>query len=213
MRFVKKSLCILAAGSFLISASSFALPLVDINLGVEVFQADTEVNDHSFSGHDHLIGGYVAIEHAIPLIPNARVDFREFNASGIDVDRYDATLYYQVLDNSLLSLDLGLGATRFELKDGDDGNEHSPHLYAAVEAGLPFVNWSVFADGRYTKHSDNDGTDLSAGVKWEKDRGMSPIGYGIRAGYRLQDHSFEHIQGDDLDIKHHGLFAAFDLRF
>lgn len=197
--------------SMLFSASSFALPLLDIEINADVLQSKTKIN--SDSSNDRLYGGHVKLEHALPLIPNVRGDMRQFSDSSVDIKRADLTLYYQVLDNSLLSLDVGAGATRFELKDGDDGNEHSPHVYLAAEAGLPFVNWSVFADSRYLKYNDNDGMDISVGVKWKQDSLTSLIGYGVSAGYRVQDHTFEGVRGGDLNVKNSGLFSSFEIHF
>ena len=197
----------------LFTASSYALPFVDIEISADVFQAETKINDKKQKGDDSLFGGHAKVEHAIPLLPNVRGDMRKFSESGVDINRADLTLYYQVLDNKLVSLDLGAGATRFELKDGDDGNEHSPHLYMAAEAGLPFVNWSVFADSRYLKYNDNEGVDVSLGLKWKKESLSSLFGYGMSAGYRVQDHTFEGIQGADIDVKNSGFFAALDISF
>lgn len=198
--------------SMLFSAPSFALPLLDVEVSADVLNTNTKINNRS-SGNDLLLGGHVKLEHALPFVPNVRGDMREFSDSHIDIKRADLTLYYQIFNNKLISLDLGAGASRFELKDGDDNNEHSPHLYVAAEAGLPFINWSVFADSRYLRFDDNEGIDLSVGVKWKKDSFTSLVGYGVSAGYRVQDHTFEGIQGADLDVKNSGVFASLDISF
>lgn len=80
---------------------------------------------------------YVALEHPIPIIPNARLQLNDINlsntatvsqsfvidgdtftagtevASDIDLTHTDATLYYEVLDN-VVSLDLGLTFRMFD---------------------------------------------------------------------------------------------------
>ena len=57
---------------------------------------------------------YVKFEHPIPLIPNAAVSFSNIDVEGssanknINLKTVDFTLYYEFLDNDIVSLDAGV---------------------------------------------------------------------------------------------------------
>lgn len=138
-----KKVCLVALMAATFSASSAADTLglyiggqvwdakVDGILGESGNQTDFNLSDEKQTNY------YVAFEHPIPLIPNARIasttlettgmttlasdiDFggETFAAgsdvnTGFDVSYIDYTLYYEIFDNGLFSFDIGLTGRDF----------------------------------------------------------------------------------------------------
>ena len=71
--------------------------------GAEVWVADTKVNevrrDSSTTG-----SFYAAIEHDVKYVPNARLRYTSIDADYMGFDKLDLTLYYQILDLSLIHI-------------------------------------------------------------------------------------------------------------
>jgi len=138
---------IIAAALLAASATSAQADTIGLYIGGQVWdneasglfgEATSQIN---FNLEDQQQGSYfVAVEHPLPLIPNARVAFTTLETTGMttltsdfefgdqtftsgtavnanfDVSYADYTLYYELFDNDLISFDFGLTLRDF---DGD----------------------------------------------------------------------------------------------
>lgn len=163
---------------------------------------------------------HVALEHPIPLIPNIRIASTTLNTSGstelndycfvgtcfdgsattdIDVSFIDYTLYYEILDNSLVTLDVGLTGRNFSGDMSVSGElfgsalpttetlETSlfvPMVYGSAIFGLPFTGLNVFANGNVTSYDDQTIYDLQAGIGYELLSNLA-VDLNINLGYRI----------------------------
>ncbi len=138
-------------------------------------------------------------EHPIPLLPNiaARYWQNDYSAQGPLRDsvrlentgysagqntwqfqkyqHYDVTAYYQLLDNPLLSVDLGLTARKLaltsELRTGAlnssaDLSVFIPLLYLDTEVGVWGTDTVFFANANYSRYQSDLNYDWQAGIAW-----------------------------------------------
>jgi outer membrane protein len=139
------------------------------------------------------------LEHPIPLLPNvaARYQQNDYSAQGPLRDNlrlgqigyssgqstwqyqkyqnYDVTAYYELLDNPLLSVDLGLTARSLRvkselntsvIKNSADLSVLLPMLYLNTEIGVWGTDTFVFASGNYSRYQSDLNYDWQAGVAW-----------------------------------------------
>lgn len=138
---------IIAAALLAASATSAQADTIGLYVGGQVWDNEASglfgeaVSQINFNLEDQQQGSYfVAVEHPLPLIPNARVSFTTLETNGMttltsdfefadqtftagtevnadfDVSYADYTLYYELFDNDLISFDFGLTLRDF---DGD----------------------------------------------------------------------------------------------
>jgi len=193
---------------------------------------------------------YAALEHPIPLVPNVKLKYTELELNGAvtlnstfefkgtnfatgreintvsDLTHIDYILYYEIFDNSLVSIDLGLNAKRF---DGDitvayDESEDLsatktvnfsgivPLAYGRAEAGLPFSGLSVFFEGSLLSLGDSKVQDYQAGVAWELIDNLA-IDVAVKAGYRSMVLELDDVADITTDIDSSGPFAGIQVHF
>ncbi|WED24518.1 TIGR04219 family outer membrane beta-barrel protein [Vibrio sp. JC009] len=207
--------------SLLVAASAFSVQ-ADTLMG-----GDVEVNawqqDYTYAGNDDgdstTYTFEASFEHPIPLIPNVKVAQSSVDANRFEYTKRDYTLYYEILDNSLVSVDVGAGAT--SLTDGkltvlgseQDFEGYVPHLYGMAEVGIPATPISFFAKGTGIAYEDNEMMDLAAGVKYEI--GLGLVGLELQLGYRTQTFKLEGFDdlSVDLDTEAKGFYAGANLDF
>ncbi|MGF1759344.1 TIGR04219 family outer membrane beta-barrel protein [Photobacterium sagamiensis] len=205
----------------MLSAAPF-MASADVMLG-----ADVEVNmwqqTHNFAGSevdgdDYSYTFEASLEHFIPLIPNFKIGQSEVDNDDYAYTKRDYTLYYEFLDNDLVSLDAGVGITEFS--DGkiigvslEKFSGFIPHLYAGAEVGIPGTPLFVFAKGNGIAYSDNHMIDASVGIQYAI--GLYAFDLELQAGYRV--HQLDLVGFDDLttdlDAKTDGLFAGVNFDF
>lgn len=163
---------------------------------------------------------FVAFEHPIPLIPNIKIASTTLDTDGqstlgidfsfggadftkgdkvdaiFDMSFIDYTLYYEILDNDLITLDLGLTARDIDsnitvgltgnmdvLSGNEDVSAYIPMVYASAIIGLPFTGLNLFAEGNFSSYDDNTMYDYQAGISYELLNNVA-IDLNITAGYR-----------------------------
>lgn len=186
---------------------------------------------------------WVALEHPIPLVPNVAIrenrikengamdnadfDFggKNFNSANGDVfaeadlSNTDFILYYELLDNDLVSLDVG-GAykqmhgsymvsqnglpTELDLDDGVIMG------YASAMVGIPGLGLFGFADVM-AGVDESKVYDYQLGLGWEFD-GIA-LDTRIRAGYREFNFDANNFSGLSSNMKFDGFFAGVELDF
>jgi len=207
---MKKQLCVVAIASFL-SAPVFADHL-GVFVGADYLSNKSDVNGHSNILDDsNNFSGYVAFEHFIPLIPNVKIRYSDLAAdykavSGeLDSSLANGVLYYQIFDNDLFQIDLGLAYTKAEM---DEKDANIAQVYGAAEISVPGTELYVFAEVLGGSLTDDDAMDATGGVGYTFNPD-SLVRLSVRTGYRYQK-----IDLDDVEKqKTSGLFAGVEAHF
>lgn len=207
--------------------------------------ANTEQQQAFNFDKDSQYSYYVAFEHFVPVLPNLRIqynkletqgpatldtdfnfageDFSSGNAvqAGVDLSSVDYVLYYEILDNALVSLDLGVNAKHLKgdiTVRSDDRfaservSQWLPMLYADAKVGILATGFDVFASGSATAWKDSHLYDFQAGIGYQLVDNML-IDVRVKVGYRVADLQLDDIDGiySDLDFK--GVFAGVHVHF
>lgn len=178
---------------------------------------------------------YFILEHPIPLIPNIKYINTKLASSGsgnvtasftfngtpyatnasvttdLDLDQTDTILYYEILDNDLVSLDLGLTAKSISGKatvntDSTSFSATVPMLYAAVEIGLP-AGFALAADISTISAAGNTLSDVTTKITYTSD-----YLFGVEAGIRSQTYDID-VDEVKAKMKFSGLFTGIFLKF
>ncbi|RQW62112.1 TIGR04219 family outer membrane beta-barrel protein [Vibrio viridaestus] len=209
---IKKSiLCLLLATPSFYSSADV---LLGGDIEVNAWQQDYFYNNQD-RGDDVTYTLEASLEHPIPLIPNVKYARSEANASSFEYTKQDFTLYYEILDNDLVSFDIGAGLTR--LSNGRLNNQSFngslPHIYAATEIGLPTTPIFFFAKGSGISYSDTEMYDVSAGIQYAIGLGLMDL--ELQLGYRVQHFNVKDF--DDLstrlDTETKGFYGGVNLDF
>lgn len=177
-------------------------------------------------------------EHPVPLIPNVRLNYTAIEQSGrgelssgydvidpgvpvqseLDLDQFDVTLYYELLDN-WVNLDAGLTARKLDGKlvvreqavvnpavSRTEVDAIVPMLYAAARFDLPLTGLSVGVEGNGISYGGDSIIDGAGYAQYD----ISVL--RLRAGYREMNIDYE--DGDDaLDIELGGPFISAGVDF
>ncbi|MFK5914593.1 MAG: TIGR04219 family outer membrane beta-barrel protein [Woeseiaceae bacterium] len=182
---------------------------------------------------------YFILEHPVPLVPNIKYITTKLSSSGsgnvtatfdfngqtyatnasvttfLDLDQTDTILYYEILDNGFISLDLGLAAKSIDGKASvDDGTNSDvtsfsgtiPMLYAAVEIGLP-AGFALSADISTISAAGNTISDVTTKVTYTSD-----YFFGVEAGLRSQTYDID-VDSVKAKMKFSGIFAGVFFKF
>ena len=208
----------------LITSASFSAS-ADMLIG-----GDVEINrwqqEHTFDGNDSGDGSELtfeaSIEHFIPLLPNLKYGQSSVDGDDLKYTKRDLTLYYEFLDNDLVSLDAGFGITNLHkgeiressvLNSWTDFEGNVPHLYAAAEVGVPGTPLFFFAKGNGVAYKDNHMLDVSFGAQYAIP--LVAFDLELQAGYRVQQFELERFDDLSIDIdgQTDGLFAGVNIDF
>lgn len=208
------------------------------------FANSQQLQDFSFRDKNQQ-GYYLAFEHLVPVLPNLRVQWQNLQSQGhtelnnsfsfggttfvagtalnaeLDFRYTDYVLYYELLDNSLLQLDLGLVAKKLSGELGlmaanrqasQSVRQWLPLLYLDTRLGLPGSGLELFANGQASQFSGNHWYDLQAGVGYQLVDSLA-MDVRLKLGYRWLD-----LQLDDIDdlyagITFSGIFAGIAVHF
>jgi len=172
---------------------------------------------------------WITVEHPIPLLPNFRFQYNSLSLSGTkdttvsfggnsfsgpvssdgSLDQYDATMYYQVLDN-WVNLDLGVNIKHidgsFALTDSSSHASRSfattvPMFYGAAVFDLPFTGLSAGVEGSHVQYNNNQISDYRAKLSYEWNGGL-----GLEGGWRHQQFKLDDVDHVYSDIKVKGPF-------
>ena len=172
----------------------------------------------------------VAVEHPLPLLPNAKIRYVNLdsnseqsspaNAADIELNNIDYILYYELLD-TVVHADIGAGLNNLDgtvrnLNAGAlnqyDLDEYSPLLYATVGVKLPFTGMSAKAEAIYTHGSDSKKTDVQAELQYDFIDNLL-VDVGAKVGYRMMQVDFEQDQRPDLRLEFKGPYIGLDVHF
>jgi len=174
------------------------------------------------------------LEHPLPLLPNIKVGYTNFSHEGsgtinesfrwggeifsvndrldtsFEMDMYDFTLYYEILDN-WLNADVGLNV---KYLDGtidvsstlqDESTDFSlpiPMIYAKARVDIPTTDLSFQAEGNYVTYDGHTLYDLEVGARYE-----FMLGVGVEAGYKTLHLTIDEIDDTSLDTDFSGAYG------
>ncbi|KGJ94497.1 TIGR04219 family outer membrane beta-barrel protein [Colwellia psychrerythraea] len=201
-----------------------------------VFEFDDE-NQGSF---------YVAFEHPIPLIPNIKIASTTLDTVGgtqitesfkfdqviypagttldttLDASFVDYTLYYEVLDNDLLTFDFGLTARDLDsyIKVAESDSNSSdldvsgiiPMAYVSTIIGLPLTGLNVFAEANFISYDDQTIYDAQIGVSYALLDNVA-VDLDVTLGYRTLKLELNDLDDFYSDLTYDGFFAGAVIHF
>lgn len=182
----------------------------DVLLGGEVGADAWFVSGHAQNkDFDSTVGSYyVNFEHFVPLVPNVRLAYNHLSSDEASFNQMDYTAYYEILDNDLITIDLGLTASKFN--DGCVGSQKfstwQPSLYAHAKVGIPMTPLSGFTTFNAGNFDSNKTFDGTIGVEYTIPFIIADA--NLRAGYRMMDYKFKDVSDP---IKLDGWFAGLSL--
>jgi outer membrane protein len=191
---------------------------------------------------------YVALEHPVPLLPNFKIRRETLNSSGGttldreftfaaqtypqgselamkgDIDSTDYVLYYEIFDNDLISLDLGLNARdldgKIDLSDVNDPNIMSSHsfsgiiplLYSRVQIGTPVGGLGFAAQGSFLAIDDSSLYDYQAALTYRWLDNLA-VDMTFELGYRALRLELDDVDNLYTDMEFKGPFAGVEVHF
>jgi len=176
-------------------------------------------------------------EHPVPILPNVRLNYTRIQQSGsgelstsydglgngvtvdseLDLSQFDATLYYELLDN-WVNLDAGVTVRSLDgeliaRERATNGRVSRTEISGAIPMGylsarfdLPFTGVSVGAQGNLISYDGDSVSDFNAYGQYE----VSVL--SLRAGYRQMNIDYED-SNDRLDVEIGGPFISAGLTF
>lgn len=190
---------------------------------------------------------YAALEHPLPVLPNIRLQRNKLESTGstelgsefsfngsvfpsdtlvqnqVDLTSTDYILYYEVLDNDLLSIDLGINGKHLDgsvavaqanaaLATRQDFSEWVPMLYGSVQVGLPLTGLGLFAQGSFVSYDGSQLYDAQAGFAYALVDNLA-VDVSLKFGYRQVDLQLDDIDNVYTDLKFKGAFAGIEVHF
>jgi outer membrane protein len=166
---MKKVVLSLAAAMTLAAAlPAQADTLLGVKVGADAWFTNAKVDGHK--SDDTSTSYYASFEHFIPLVPNVMVRYNDINAGNVKFEQSDFTAYYEILDNDLVALDLGVTMSKFagvKIQQNNSFSDWQPTIYGSAELGIPATPLA----------------DLN-----------------LRAGYRMMDYDFKKSNTGDVDL-------------
>lgn len=238
---------ILATGSaLLLSSSMAAADVVGIGANINYWNSDLSgeagnngdvvdlENDLDLESDSNAnLEAY--LEHPVPVLPNVRLNYTRIDQSGsgeistqfdivsgdvdsdLELNQFDVTLYYEVLDN-WANVDLGLTARDLDgelvVREQVVGGEVSkteisgvvPMGYVAARFDLPFTGASVGGQLNAISYDGDSISDINAYAQYE----VAVL--QLKAGYRRINIDYED-SDDRLDVTLDGPFASVGVTF
>lgn len=245
---MKKILLASAVIGCIMATSAHAATVVGFKIGGDYWRADTSGTfsdkgqpQQGFDYSSSAQGSYwFAVEHPLPFVPNLKIrensldqkgslanadfsfnghDFKGNVTSYTDLSNTDFVLYYELLDNDILSFDLGAayklmnGSLRVqdaghpEEKDVDSGIVMG---YASTHVSMPGLGLFGFADLMLGVNESNV-HDYAVGLGWQFD-GVA-VDTRVRVGYREFAFDVNNFSGISADSKFDGYFAGVEIDF
>jgi len=190
---------------------------------------------------------YAAFEHPLPLIPNIKIarttldtdsvttlnsgvnfDFGgvSYNSASevttkFDLTYTDYTLYYEIFDNDLVSIDFGITGRDFDTditltQGGNEGDLSAsgviPMLYAYTNIGLPFTGFNVFGEGNFLALDDNSIYDVQVGISYELIDNLA-VDVNLTLGYRAVQLEIDDLDNLNSALDFKGVFAGAVVHF
>lgn len=189
---------------------------------------------------------YVALEHPIPLVPNVMLRSNDLQVDGntqlsndfqfggqlfgagtsvtteLDLSHTDVIMYYEIFDNDLVSIDLGLNVKYLNSDidvsglQGITGAESLSALvpmgYGRLQVGVPLTGWFGFGEISALELNDDSITDYQVGLEYEFIDNIA-VDAALRLGYRSITVDIENLDNVTADVEFDGFFAGLKVHF
>jgi outer membrane protein len=189
---------------------------------------------------------YAALEHPIPLIPNIKLARTTLDTSGssildsqfnfgdevflvsasitnqVELTTTDYILYYEILDNDLVSIDIGVSGKQLDGtifvadSNGRSGRQEIdtiiPMGYAKLQVGLPFTGLSVMAEGSLLAIDDDSFSDYQVALVYSFVETLA-IDMSLQAGYRSTEIDINDVDDIYADLQFDGAFIGIEFDF
>jgi outer membrane protein len=245
---MKKTLLASVVLGCFMATSAQAATVVGFKLGGDYWRTDTSGTfadkgqpQQNFDYSSSAQGSYwVAFEHPVPFVPNiklrensldqkggASVDKFNFNDYPFeknvtvftDLSNTDFVLYYELLDNDIVSFDLGAAYKKMHgsLRVQDAGHPEEKDVdsgivmgYASTHVSMPGLGLYGFAD-LMLGVDESSVYDYAIGLGWEFD-GLA-VDTRVRVGYREFLFDVNNFSGISADTQFNGYFAGVEIDF
>ena len=211
------------------------------------FANDNQLQEFNFNDESQL-SYYAALEHPVPLLPNLRLQHNPLESDGIttinadftfagetfnaqtelsnqiDLTSTDYVLYYEVLDNDLISLDLGINAKHLDgsvaVSESANANRIAvqqasqwiPMLYTSATIGLPLTGLEIFAEGSFVSYDGSRLFDAQGGFAYAMLDNLA-VDLRLKLGYRAVNLRLDDIDDLYADLNFRGIYAGVELHF
>jgi len=190
---------------------------------------------------------FAALEHPIPLIPNIKLIRTGMDTNGltqlssevsfggelftvdssvssdIQLTTTDIILYYEILDNELISLDVGINgkyidgiAMLAELNGQRQATQDFsgiiPMIYSKIALGIPATGLGFYAEGSYVSYDDNSLSDFQAGITYSFVESLA-LDMSVQAGYRQTVLELDDLDDIYTDLEFSGVFVGLEFDF
>ncbi|WP_413701046.1 TIGR04219 family outer membrane beta-barrel protein [Psychromonas sp. KJ10-10] len=200
-------------------ATAISMPtmadFLGVYAGVDYHTISTNYSNVSSDFEDtNNLSAYIALEHFIPLLPNAKIKYSDLSAeyttlsgtSEPESSALNGILYYELFDNGLFEFDFGLAYS--DLEDITGQSTDIAQGYGAAKVHLPGTGMHVFAEAIAGSVSDDEATDAELGLGYTFNPDSLLLNFSVRAGYRLQEMII-----NDVTQENKGLFAGLEVHF
>ncbi|MEM0911526.1 MAG: TIGR04219 family outer membrane beta-barrel protein [Pseudomonadota bacterium] len=217
------------------------------DMGVEGGFAESE-NLATFGFEDQTNNSfYAALEHPIPLVPNIKLARTTLDTEGAtslsssfsfggevfavdtildsvnDITAIDYILYYEVLDNDLVSVDVGVNVKEldgdFVVTDtsstrsaSDSFNGFVPMGYGRAAVGIPGTGIGAYVEGSFLSIDDNSIVDYQVALTYSFIETLA-LDLTVQAGYRSLELDIEDIDDIYADLQFDGAFVGVEFDF
>lgn len=190
---------------------------------------------------------YAALEHPIPLLPNIKLVSSTLDTAGVtqldasftfanevytadsrlqttaNLSTTDIILYYEILDNDLVSFDVGISGKyldgEFAVVDTDTQQSSMasfegivPMVYSRFALGLPLTGLGAYVEGSFLSIDNNTVTDYQAAITYNFIENLA-IDMTFQAGYRATSVELEDVDDIYSDLEFKGAFVGLQFHF
>lgn len=214
----------------------------DVNGGYGSAGSQQQPFDFDSEGQNSI---YVALEHPMPLVPNVKIRRNDVTGQGqvnlsqnlsfnngsytagqdlvgaVDLTHTDFTLYYEVFDNDLISLDLGLTAKRFDgsvaINNAAGVNQVNidgfvPTGYGQLRVGIPATDWTMYALANAVSFEDSSVRDMEVGAEYRLLDNMA-VNLNLQLGYRDLSIELDSVDSINTDLRFKGPYVGLEFHF
>lgn len=193
---------------------------------------------------DHWQSWLVAFEHPLPLLPNIalrrqtafwngatrlpgnlQLDAQHFASqsniqNALDLQSTDLSFYYEVLDTSLLALDLGVSAMQYDaelavtdpIRKRRTASGFLPLLYSHLTVNIWGTDTALFWQGQYTDYRDQQWAQTKIGMSYQM-LDLTAVTLAVKFGWQQQSVMLTNKDQLDVDMQMKGPFLALEADF
>ncbi|MBD1390053.1 TIGR04219 family outer membrane beta-barrel protein [Neiella sp. HB171785] len=193
---------------------------------------------------------WLAVEHPVPLLPNLKLRYNQMDTDGFadvedfefgdiiyngestidaELDHTDIIMYYEIFDNPLTNLDIGLNlkygdykvSVVGEVEVGDstikESSEESykgviPMLYGATELVIPGTGFSIYGEANWIGYDDYNAYDVQIGTQYLLVDNLA-VEAAIQLGYRKVKLDLDDVDDLTIDAEFDGVYAGLQVHF